>query len=130
MHDLGLSMPQMIAMQVLMQCADATRPEAAGLGMHALGEALRLSPSAITTLVDRLVDRQLVERWENPVDRRQKQVRLRAEGVELIDRMTQSRAAEFSEALAAIDPALQAELLDVLERVVGALGSPSPSPSS
>lgn len=124
LHDLGLSMPQVIAMHVLLQTSDASRPETDGLGMHALGEALHLSPSAITTLVDKLVERHLVERWENPGDRRQKQVRLRPAGIELLDRMTRSRAAEFSEALADIDPALQIELLDVLQRVVNALGTP------
>jgi DNA-binding MarR family transcriptional regulator len=121
LHDLGLSMPQVIAMHVLLQSADASRLETEGLGMHALGEALRLSPSAITTLVDKLVERQLVERWENPGDRRQKQVRLRPAGIELLDRMAQYRAAEFSEALGDIDPSLQVELLDVLQRVVHAL---------
>ena len=87
LHDLGLSMPQVIAMHVLLQSADASRLETEGLGMHALGEALRLSPSAITTLVDKLVERQLVERWENPGDRRQKQVRLRPAGIELLHTM-------------------------------------------
>lgn len=128
LHDLGLSMPQMITMHVLMHhCGDAERHDT-GMGMQALSEVLHLSPSAVTTLVDRLVERSLVERWENPLDRRQKQVRLRREGVELIDRMTRSRAAEFAAALADIDPALQKELLDVLQRVVDTLGTTTPTP--
>ncbi len=123
LHDLGLSMPQMIAMHVLMgHCGDPSRSE--GMGMQALSETLRLSPSAVTTLVDRLVDRQLVERWENPADRRHKQVRLRPEGVDLVDRMAQSHAAEFAAALAHIDPTLQNELLDVLQRVIDTLQAP------
>ena len=36
LHDLGLSMPQVIAMHVLLQTSDASRPETDGLGMHAL----------------------------------------------------------------------------------------------
>lgn len=125
LHDLGLSMPQMIAMHLLLGCSASTDPEA-GLGMQALSESLHLSPSAVTTLVDRLVERQLVERWENPADRRHKQVRLRPEGVQLVERMNQSRAAEFAGALSDLDASLQNELLDVLQRVIQALASQSP----
>ncbi len=132
LHDLGLSMPQMIAMHVLMgsDAPGCPRPQAEpGMGMAALSEALHLSPSAVTTLVDRLVERQLVERWENPQDRRQKQVRLRPEGIELVDRMTRSRAAEFATALSDLDAGLQTELLDVLQRVVDALAAAQPEPA-
>lgn len=134
LHDLGLSMPQMIAMHVLLgapggcprPAGTAAEPDP-GMGMQLLSEALHLSPSAVTTLVDRLVERQLVERWENPADRRQKQVRLRPEGVELVERMTRSRAAEFASALSDLDAGLQAELLDVLQRVCDALAGSSPA---
>lgn len=126
LHDLGLTMPQIITMHVLMgHCDDPARQES-GMGMHALAEILRLSPSAVTGLIDRLVERQLVERWENPADRRQKQVRLRPEGIEIVDRMAGSRATEFAVALGDIDPALQTELVDVLQRVVDALSATRP----
>lgn len=128
LHDTGLSMPQLITMHVLLGHCDPAHREA-GLGMQALTEILHLSPSAVTTLVDKLVERQFVERWENPADRRHKQVRLRPEGAVVVDRLARARATEFATALADLDPALQTSLLDVLQRVVDALHATAPDPT-
>ena len=123
MAECGLTLPQMVAMHVLRWHGE--------LPLSAVQDALQLSPSATSTLVDKLVEKGFVHRRENPADRRQKQVQLTTAGADLIDQLALARAVEFTTAVSVIDPELRAQLVTLFERVIEQLrqGEPPCPPS-
>src|SRR5512143_3249388 len=78
-----------------------------------LAESLSRSPSATSRLVDGLVRRRLVERREEPEDRRQRSVRLTQRGQALLRVVDRERADQF---LTAIRP------MPIPERALVAMG--------
>lgn len=83
LHDLirfgkesGLSMPQMSALFHL--------HHGSGCGVAHIGEHLGVTNAAASQMVERLVQNGLVERTEDPVDRRAKQLKLTAKGNALV----------------------------------------------
>ena len=110
MSDTGLTMPQMVALNVLRYAG----PQSIG----GLVEKLHLSISATSHLVDRLVEKALVDRQEDPDDRRQKRVEITAAGSELVDRIARVQTSEFARVLSSLDPDLQAQLATAFERAV------------
>jgi DNA-binding MarR family transcriptional regulator len=73
----GLSMPQF---GILMHLYYSTN-----CGISHLGEYMDISAPAASQIVDRLVQHGLVERTEDPNDRRAKQLTLTPKGLELIE---------------------------------------------
>jgi DNA-binding MarR family transcriptional regulator len=67
--------------------ADADEP----LTLSAVAEGLGIHPSNATRIVDRLVDAGLLDRRDNPADRRQVQMTLTPEGRELKDEVYDHR---------------------------------------
>jgi DNA-binding MarR family transcriptional regulator len=110
MHDAGLTLPQVVVMSILQHIGESQ--------VTFLAETLGLSMSATSTLVQKLVESDMVTRTEDPDDRRQKRIALTRAGATLIDRVSTQRAAEIGRGVAALPPTLRAELLDVLGRVV------------
>jgi DNA-binding MarR family transcriptional regulator len=115
MQESDITMPQLVAMHVL-RFRGVT-------SVSDLSTATRLSLSATSHLVDRLVERALVLRSEDPQDRRQKRVELSEQGAALLSRLGEARTAELTAGMSAIDPALQAQLLVAVEQTVDALKS-------
>lgn len=113
MHESGLTMPQVVALHILRH--------AGALPISRLGELLCLSTSATSHLVDRLVEHALVDRSEDPTDRRQKRIVLAPPGEALLDQLNASRAAEYTVALDRLDPALRQSLLALVEEVISQL---------
>jgi DNA-binding MarR family transcriptional regulator len=117
MHESGLTLPQIVVLHILRHHGSQS--------VGFLGGALRLSPSATSHLVDRLYEMKLVQRTEDPSDRRQKIVAITPKGQKLTDRLADMRAKELATAIAEhIDPELQKELLRILETVMSALRTP------
>ncbi len=108
LQDSGLTLPQMIALDLLRR----DQPRAIGF----LARELRLSLSATSTLIQRLVDLELVTRTEDPTDRRHKQIALTRAGATLSDRLTAGRTQGLGRGLTQLPDALRAELVDVLAR--------------
>lgn len=113
MHASGLTLPQMIVLHIL--------KNAGSQPIGVLAGWIRLSASATSHLVDRLFDQKLVRRTEDPTDRRQKIVAITPKGEKLVERLAASRSAELSRAVAELDPALQTELVRIVETVMAAL---------
>ncbi|WP_439675630.1 MarR family winged helix-turn-helix transcriptional regulator [Embleya sp. MST-111070] len=67
--------------------ANAVHELAEPLGMRELGRRMCCEPPNVTFVVDRLVERGLVERWPHPKDRRAKLIALTPEGAELRARL-------------------------------------------
>ena len=122
LNESGLTIPQMVACHVLRMRS----PRAIG----EIASCIKLSPAATSHMVDRLVSRGLVERTEDPRDRRQKAVTLTQQGRDLADRLVQSRVEVFRKSLALLPEDLRAEFAAVLVRVAAALQSLPPVPGS
>lgn len=114
--DLELTMPQVRVLFVLLREGECR--------MGNLASHLGISLSSATGLVDRLVEKKLVDRWVDPDDRRSVVCRLSGTGQELAERLLYSRRSWWEERLAGLteDEACSAQeglraLLDGLERL-------------
>jgi MarR family transcriptional regulator, organic hydroperoxide resistance regulator len=105
----GLTFAQAHALRLL----DPERP----LPMSALAERLLCDASNVTGIADRLEARGLVERRAAEGDRRVKTLALTPTGAELRDRVHEIMA-EPPAAIAALSPADQRTLRDILRRAV------------
>lgn len=104
LRELQLSMPQMGTLHFL--AAEG------GHSVSAIAEHLDLSLGATSHLVDRLVQRDLLTRVEDPHDRRQKRVAIAPDGAALVQGIQQRAAVAFEELL---EP-LPSELRERFER--------------
>jgi DNA-binding MarR family transcriptional regulator len=103
--ELRLGFTQLAALYVLADGSTLTVGE--------LAEAIGRSPSATSRLVDGLVRRRLVERQEEPEDRRQRTLRLTPRGRAILRVVDRARADQF---LSAVRP------LPSAERAIVAMG--------
>lgn len=110
MAELGLTFPQIGALHVLMF--------EGAMAVSALTDKLDLSVSAVSHLVQRLVEARLVKREEHDTDRRQKVVSLSDEGRALVERLMKARLKEFRASVEHVKPELRTELKAVLEKIV------------
>jgi len=76
-----------------------------GMSMGAIATELGVGPSAVSGLVDRLVALGLLDRREDPVDRRQQLVTITANGTATLERMRELRAELMSRLLSGLDRA-------------------------
>jgi MarR family transcriptional regulator, organic hydroperoxide resistance regulator len=88
--------------------------ETGGLSGRSLGERLGITPSAVTALVDRLVQRGYVRREEDATDRRVSWARPTDQALELFARIHASHRRQLEGTLALIS----AEELEVVERAL------------
>jgi len=109
--DLPLTLPQLKALG-LIACADFR-----GRSGRELATLLGVGPSAITPLVDRLVEHGFVSRQEDPIDRRVLRVRATPEGVHVLERM----ASIQHEVLAEIVKRIDFDDLPLVERALAVL---------
>jgi DNA-binding MarR family transcriptional regulator len=110
MNEAGLSMAQMVGLHLLEKLGP--------LSVSSVAACLRLSPPATSHLVDRLVVAGLVERTEDPADRRHKRVVIAPRGRELIQRTRDQRTREFTRILSRLSGEVQSQFGRVLARVV------------
>jgi DNA-binding MarR family transcriptional regulator len=91
LRELQLSMPQMGTLHFL--------SAEGGQSVSAIAEHLNLSLAATSHLVDRLVQRDLLTRAEDPHDRRLKRVDLAPDGIELVARINRQATRALEELL-------------------------------
>jgi DNA-binding MarR family transcriptional regulator len=110
MNQAGITMAQMVALHLLNKLG--------ALSVSAIAACIKLSAPATSHLVDRLVAANLVQRSEDPIDRRHKSVAITREGRELLQRTHERRTREFSRILARLSSEAQAQFARALARVV------------
>jgi DNA-binding MarR family transcriptional regulator len=113
-HEYELTLPQVMALDLV-----ARGPQT----VSSLATVLRLTPGAVSRLVDRLVRKKFINREEGDSDRRRKTLSLTAIGKLVFDQLERARAGNFSIVMSELDSDLAAELKDVLGRVVEVLHS-------
>jgi DNA-binding MarR family transcriptional regulator len=114
LQDLELSMPQMGTLHFLN--AEGTQ------SVSAIARHLGLSLAATSHLIDRLVQRGLLTRSEDPSDRRHKRVALAPEGVTLIAQVNERAIASLEAMLENVPKDVRETFQRSLEKVVEALG--------
>ena len=108
--DLDLTMSQLKTIMLLV--------ETGGLTGRDLAERLRIGPSAVTALVDRLVQRGYACREEDRADRRVSWARPTPKATELFERLYATHRERLAEVLATLSPeelALVAQAITTLE---------------
>lgn len=99
-------------------------PHSAGM----LGQALGLSPTSVTRLVDRLAQRGLVERRRDVDDRRCVEIRLQPAGERLLGKLKVMRGTDLHRAVQSMTPVdrrrLTAALRSLVERTRALAGHP------
>ena len=110
LNELGLTMAQLVTLHVL--------DHAGARSVSAIAACLRLSAAATSHLVDRLHALRLVERLEDPSDRRQKRVSITAAGRRLVERVQRARSREISEVVGRLSAAVQTQFCRVVARVL------------
>lgn len=108
-RSVGLTVPQLV---VLKEVGDAN-----GLPVGQLARRVSLSQATVTTIVDRLEQRQAVERRRDPVDRRKVQLYLTPSGEEILRRSPTILQEEFLEAFEMLEDWEKTQILSSLQRV-------------
>jgi DNA-binding MarR family transcriptional regulator len=112
----GLTLPQFMALVAL-------EPSDGGKRMGPLAEEAYQSAASMTGIVDRLLERGLVERQRNPKDRRSVVVRLTENGRELVAFEKQSREQDARLFLLSLSAEDRERIRAILERLVEAAES-------
>lgn len=81
-----------------------------------IAEGSMLSPGALTNRIDRLIERKLVTRAEDPEDRRRVLVTLTKKGIKLVDRTTEARFMCAEEAVNHFSAAEKKQLNSLLRK--------------
>lgn len=110
-HEFELSFSQMKALHYLHDQAD--------LSVKELGEQLGLSLAAMSRAAEELVQRGLVDRTEDPTDRRIKRLRLTEQGRALVLKMREVRMAGFEQFVATLTPKQRTQLAKAIEPILG-----------
>lgn len=108
----GLSMPQLTILMRLFY--------GGGCGIHDIGRHLAVSSAAASQFIDRLVNSGLVERTEDPADRRARRLALTPSGRDLIERGVEERYRWVDELPAVLSPEEQAALMRALPPLIQA----------
>jgi DNA-binding MarR family transcriptional regulator len=99
----------------------STRPGGpAGLRVSEVARSLGVTLPTVTSVMDRLVERRLVRRDEDPADRRQHVCRLTPDGLQLIERIAAGRRAYTEKLLAYLDEEALATVLRGMRLLIGA----------
>ena len=109
-HEFELSFSQMKALHYAHEQAD--------LSVKALGEQLGLSMAAMSRAADELVQRGLMDRTEDPSDRRIKRLRLTDKGRELVQKIRELRMAGLEQFVATLSSKERAQLTKALEPIL------------
>ena len=108
----GASIREYDVLYTLSKCADGTR-------ISDLQEHVLLSQPALSRLVDRLVDRGLVSRCEDPADARARRVSLTDAGRDLQRSIGKAHATDVAAAMAPLSPEELTTLRTLTAKLVG-----------
>jgi DNA-binding MarR family transcriptional regulator len=111
-RDAGLSMQQFSALYILHHDT--------GRGVSHLADHLGVSSAAASQMIERLVQQGLLDRVEDPADRRVRQIVLSVQGRELIEKNVHARRGWIEALVRALSPEEQASIAAALDRLTEA----------
>lgn len=113
----GLTLPQLLILQKL---ANTTDHKATA---SFLAKELSLSQATITSIVDRMVKRELVQRIRSTVDRRQIHIHLTASGQQLLETAPTALQDNFIQELEKLEDWQQSMILSALQQVASMMNA-------
>jgi DNA-binding MarR family transcriptional regulator len=126
-HRSGLALATMTeAATTLPQVLLLSHVERGATSPTELAEAMHTSLPAVSQMIDRLVQQGLLDRTEDPVDRRRKTVATTGDARAFLRKLKAARSTEFDLGLAPVDPELLDEMAGLIERVIAQLEAPRP----
>jgi DNA-binding MarR family transcriptional regulator len=120
-REMGMSVAQLFALRTIGRHA--------GLSMGDLAERTMTTPSAVSEVVSRLVERGLVSREADEADHRRIRLQLTWEGRVLCDGLTRTVPEHLVAALHMMEPATRMALADAMEAWVAGAGLGAFAPS-
>jgi len=108
--DESVTLQQVLLLRRLQQAGRSTS--------SGLAELMRMSPPAVSQMIDRLFGLDLVTRVEAPEDRRRKMIAVTNKARQLLERIRRARAAEYAAGVGGLSPKLRGELAGVLRRAL------------
>jgi DNA-binding MarR family transcriptional regulator len=109
----GLTIPQLVILQGIRELGEVTS--------GALSSFADLSPATVTTILDNLQARGLVERYRSATDRRIVHARPTEHGLEVLGRALPMLNAAFTDELSSLPALERRHLLDALGRIASML---------
>lgn len=116
----GLTLPQFVGLKILHYAGPQS--------VSAIAGCVKLSAAATSHMVDRLVGMGMVERAEDPDDRRQKRVAITPAGRDWFMRVEQEQTREFANVLGQLSADVQKQFAGTLRKVVRELAALPPPP--
>jgi len=116
-REVGLTTPQIVILQAIRDSGEVTTGR--------ISAAVSLSQATVTTILDRLEERGLVERYRSEVDRRIVHLRLTPAGRSVLRRAPPLLHTEFRKNFAALSGRKQATILGALRDVAEMMGAES-----
>lgn len=110
----GLTPPQILILRAIQELGEVTSKR--------VSEQVSLSQATVTTILDRLEQRGLIERYRSAVDRRIVHAKLTAEGRKAFRKSPPLLDEKFIQAFSQRDPADQQMIIGMLEEVAEMLG--------
>ncbi len=86
-----------------------------------LADGANVSTAALSQMIDRLVQQGLLDRTENPIDRRRKAIGVTARARALLRKLEAARSADYEAGLASLGRELGTRLAATLEQAVAAI---------
>lgn len=112
----GLTLPQLVVLAAIRLLGEVTTGR--------LSKAVSLSQATVTTVLDKLETKEMVERYRNTVDRRVVHARLSAYGREVLAAAPPLFAEPFAARFARLPEARRRELVDALEELAAMMDAP------
>jgi DNA-binding MarR family transcriptional regulator len=110
MNNEAVTLPQVLLMSRVERLGSASPSD--------LAEGSRASAAAMSQMIERLVRQRLLERGEDPDDRRRKAIRLTPRARLLLRKLKAARSTDYQLGLSSLSPNLREELATALERAV------------
>jgi DNA-binding MarR family transcriptional regulator len=110
MNDAAITLPQVLLLSHVERRGTASPSE--------LAEAMHASLPAVSQMIDRLVQQGLLDRTDDPVDRRRKSLATTAGARSFMRKLAAARSTEYELGLASAAPELLAQLTILIGRVV------------
>lgn len=114
-RDTGLTTPQVVVLQAVRDLGEVTTGQ--------LSRRVSLSQATVTTILDRLESRGLVERYRSDADRRIVHSRLTRQGRATLRKAPPLLHERFTEAFRQLSPARQNRILATLDEVAAMMGA-------
>lgn len=106
----SVTLQQVLLLRRLQQVGESTPSE--------LAERMRMSPPAVSQMIERLFQLRLLTRKEASEDRRKKNIAVTARGRDLLERVRKARAAEYAAGVCGLSAKVRADLVAVLRRAL------------